>query len=124
LARKPETSFIKGVHKYLENTYAEKMCNPYRSGIPDVWYSGNKQDLWVEYKYEPSSPLVLRPELSRQQARWIKQRKREGRNVWVIVGMPTGGTVIKDFNDMLEGLTIYSLMSRKELALYISEYCN
>ncbi len=125
MSTKPENTFIKGVHKYLADTYAEKMCNPYRAGIPDVWYSGFKKDLWVEYKYVPKPPstlLVL--DLSKQQIRWIKLRKEEGRDVWVIIGMPNGGTILKQFSSMVEGVALYPVLSRKELATYISNFCN
>ena len=124
MSTKPENSFIKGVHKYLESTYAEKMYNPYRSGTPDVWYSGLVNDLWIEYKYLVVPTTLLIPDLSRQQVRWIKERKEEGRDVWVIVGMPKGGVIIKPFAAMIDGVSNYFILSRKELAAYISNFCN
>jgi hypothetical protein len=33
-----------------------KNNNPYNSGIPDVWYSADLSDMWVEYKFLPSVP--------------------------------------------------------------------
>jgi len=122
---KPENTFIKSVHRHLVDTYAEKMCNPYRAGIPDVWYSGFKRDLWVEYKFLPRTPrgLIL-PNLSGQQKLWIERRKAEGRNVWVIVGMKEGGVVIKYYDQMEDGVKKYRVMSRKEIASMISLFCN
>ena len=122
---KPENNFIKGVHKYLLDTYAEKMCNPYRAGIPDVWYSGFERDLWVEYKYRTlKNRNRIVPTLSAQQLYWIKNRKAEGRTCWVIVGMHDGGVIIKDYKHMEEGIDNYDVLSRKELAGRISLYCN
>lgn len=124
MSTKPENNFIRGVHKYLVDTYAEKMCNPFRAGIPDVWYSGFKADLWIEYKYVKKPAAVLIPDLSPIQLRWITLRKKEGRSVWVIVGMPGGGTIIKSPVHMAEGVTVYPILSRKELAAHISQFCN
>ena len=126
MATKPENTFIKGTHRHLVNLYAEKMCNPYRAGIPDVWYSGFVRDLWVEYKYLPKPTDFIVPDLSKQQLRWIKLRKLEGRDVWVIVGMPAGGIIIKNYDAMLEGVALAdcNVLSRKELGAYISTFCN
>jgi hypothetical protein len=54
VSSKPETTFIQSIHRHLpKEVYREKMANPYRGGTPDVWYSGYKSDLWVEYKFIP-----------------------------------------------------------------------
>lgn len=98
MARKPENTFIASVHKMLPNVYFEKMYNPYRSGTPDVWYSGNKSDLWVEYKFIQQLPvkadIVL--DLSQRQREWLRLRYNEGRNVAVIGGCKQGGVVFTD----------------------------
>lgn len=90
---KPENTFIRSVHRHIPEVYAEKMCNPYRAGTADVWYSGALGDLWVEYKWLPATPVraVIKPDLSAQQRRWLDSRCAEGRNVAVIVGCPDGG---------------------------------
>lgn len=83
----PETRFIKSIHRLLpEELYHEKMSNPYRGGTPDVWYSGDKADIWVEYKYGKNW-------LSELQRLWLEARIKEGRKGYVIVGNPTGGEV-------------------------------
>lgn len=126
MATKPETTFIKGVHKYVTGMYFMKNNNPYLAGIPDVWYSGFVRDLWIEYKYLPKPPAFIVPDLSPQQLRWIRMRKLEGRDIWTIVGMPAGGIVIKDYDAMLEGVSLadYDVLSRKELGAYIFNFCN
>lgn len=98
MSRKPESGFIARVHNHLQKSvWREKMYNPYRSGTPDVWYSGKVNDLWVEYKYIPRLPkkttTIIPINLSALQEQWIKNRSEEGRNVWVIVGCPQGGSV-------------------------------
>lgn len=57
MSKKPETTFIASVHKHLpKELHREKMNNPYSSGTPDVYYSGMKADLWIEYKFIPRIP--------------------------------------------------------------------
>lgn len=91
---KPENSFITGVHKYLPPTlYRMKNHNEYTGGVFDCWYSGMVRDLWVEYKFivvpKRDSTLVV-PELSDLQLEWGTERRREGRNVWVVIGCKEG----------------------------------
>lgn len=96
--RKPENTFIGSVHKFLpKELHAEKMNNPYRSGCADVWYSGKKGDLWVEYKFIPKLPVksdTLKADLSPLQLKWLRERFSEGRSVFVIVGSPLGGVIL------------------------------
>lgn len=98
LAVKPENTFIASVHKYLTQTYHEKMFNPYRSGTPDVWYSGTKTDLWIEYKFIAKMPVKtdIELKLTELQKQWLKARYLEGRNVAVICGCKQGGVVFTD----------------------------
>jgi hypothetical protein len=94
MANKPETTYIKGVHKHLQSYY-EKTNNPFRSGTADVWYSGHLGDLWVEYKYIERIPKnnEILPEVTLRQAQWLGNRFEEGRNVAVVLGSPEGGVV-------------------------------
>jgi len=95
---KPENRFIQGINRHLSRTYIEKMNNPYRSGTADVWYSGSRGDLWVEYKYIeriPRSAEIL-PDLTPRQRRWLNARSDEGRNVAVILGTSTGGVIYRN----------------------------
>jgi hypothetical protein len=101
VSAKPETTFIGGVHKRLpEAVYRMKNNNPFLGGLPDCWYSGSKDDLWIEYKFfalpKRDDTLVdlvsgKNPHLSKLQQEWLKARACEGRNVGVIVGTPEGG---------------------------------
>jgi len=97
---KPETRYIAKVHRSLVDVYHEKMNNPYRSGTADVWYSGDKGDLWIEYKYIPEIPkrsdTLIVPDLSDRQKRWLGNRLDEGRNVAVVLGTPIGGMIYRD----------------------------
>jgi hypothetical protein len=97
---KPETRFYSAVHKLLpSNLHREKMNNPYRGGTADVWYSGNLDDLWVEYKWLaklPKRALVrLDALLSPLQQQWLMGRHEEGRNIVVILGSPEGAWVFE-----------------------------
>lgn len=77
-----------------------KNHNQFNGGIADVWYSGHRADLWIEYKFvvlpKRADTLVdlvggKNPPLSVLQQAWIKSRHEEGRNVGVIVGCKEGG---------------------------------
>ncbi len=66
-----------------------------------MWYSGNKADLWVEYKFLPQIPqtAIIDPLklLSVLQYNWLRQRDEEGRNVAVIIGCEkVGGVILRD----------------------------
>lgn len=91
MAQKPETNFSNALRDALpEGIYSMKNNNDYTSGIPDVWFSGKKGDLWVEMKFVPKLPkrVPLRPYelLSALQEKWLRERYEEGRNVAVIIG--------------------------------------
>lgn len=128
MAQKRETSFISGVHNHLtRDIYREKMCNPYNSGTPDVWYSANN-DFWCEYKFLPRIPqraeVVPTKLLSALQARWLRERHNEGRTVGVIIGCSKGGVLLcgLDWESPLSA-TEYNarLLTRKELAAQIAQ---
>lgn len=128
-AAKPETKFTNRVHGKMPNTvYHMKNSNPYTGGIPDCWYSGNKADLWVEYKWLPKVPktAVIDPLklLSPLQAQWLNDRWKEGRNVAVIIGCPGGGVILTntDWKDELSAQSFCSLIkSDKEIAEWVTQ---
>lgn len=124
MSSKPETRFTGSVHKYLPQTHIEKMSNPWRSGTADVWYSGDKGDLWVEYKFIEKLPrnAEILPDLSPQQLRWLNSRFAEGRNVAVIVGTPTGGVIYREkewAQPLSRSAFEQRILSRAELAHWI-----
>lgn len=102
MAAKPETTFTLSVHRHLppkELLHREKMNNPYHSGTADVWYSGPVKDLWVEYKFvqlPARAATRVAVDCSELQFEWLRGRRRDGRNVWVIVGCKAGGVVMRD----------------------------
>lgn len=102
----PENTFIRSVNKYVPpDIYRMKNHNQYNGGIADVWYSGVKRDLWVEYKFieipvRGTTVIDLvggkDPAISHLQQEWLRSRHEEGRNVWVIVGSKSGGVVFSN----------------------------
>ena len=101
MAAKPETTYIGKVHKHLSrDVYHMKNNNQYTGGIPDVYYSGSRYDLWIEYKYLPKIPTraIVDPKklLSSLQLQWLNGRYDEGRNVAVIIGCPAGGVLLRN----------------------------
>lgn len=132
----PENTFIRAVNKYVPaDVYRMKNHNQYNGGIADVWYSGAKADLWIEYKFieipvrgDTMIDLVggKNPPLSHLQQEWITARKAEGRNVWVIVGSKSGGVVFQDLSwkAKLNASAFRALLcSRNELGSIITRFC-
>lgn len=126
---KPENSFIAGVHGYLpQSLYRMKNHNEYTGGVFDCWYSGMARDLWVEYKFvvlpKRDTTLVV-PDLSALQAEWGTERRREGRNVWVVVGCKEGA-VTMPFEKWTCGLSSAEfkrlLSSRRDYAAHLTRF--
>jgi hypothetical protein len=129
MAKKPETAFYRGIHKLLPHTvYRVKMYNPLTGGIPDVWYSGNLDDLWVEYKWiakVPKKALIrLDKLLSPLQQRWLEERHEEGRNIVVILGSPEGAWIFEGaaWKEPLDPVAIRTVnASKQNVADYIEK---
>jgi hypothetical protein len=128
MSAKPETTFIAAIHRGLNphGPHAEKNHNPYRGGTADVWYSGDKGDLWVEYKFvqtvTPKSRAVI-PDLTQLQIDWLMSRYEEGRNVAVVLGVGKLGGVIyreRGWEIPLSGeLFLTKMVSRGEISRWI-----
>jgi len=123
---KPESRFITSVNaKIPTDVHREKMHNPYRGGTFDVWYSGSKADLWIEYKFIPRIPKRGRvvPNLSPLQLRWGQGRNAEGRNVMVVVGCPEGAAMLGFPRQWEVGVTVEefrnALVTKATLAAWI-----
>ena len=88
-AKMNEQQFISKVHKKLPKLiYRVKFSDKFTAGVPDVWYSGDFGDLWVEYKYQEVPGH--KPKLSDLQKSWLLERHLEGRSVACVVGTPSG----------------------------------
>lgn len=134
MARKPESTFIKNVHDKLQaaypEVYPEKTHNPFRGGIPDVWYDSPAGDMWVEYKWLPKVPSSIdltggdRPWLSPLQARWLDRAACNGRTVAVVVGFKmdnqTHGIITTDWH-RTHHITSFPAYDTKGLALVLAE---
>ncbi len=129
MSAKPETTFIAGVHKHLPpgrtEPYWMKNNNVYTAGIWDCWYSGTRDDLWVEYKFvvlPKRGETLVSIELSALQKDWGKDRMHEGRNLVVIVGCKEGGVIFENFGweaDITAAAFRSRLMPRAALAAWI-----
>lgn len=95
MSKGPENTFIAAVHRHLPaGLYRMKNNNIYHAGIADVWYSGPKADLWVEYKFvkvPARDSTVIDLGLSELQKHWLRARSDEGRFIAVITGSKDGG---------------------------------
>lgn len=94
---KPETGLILSIHNQLppkRQFHREKMWNALSAGTADVWYSGDRADLWVEYKWlvlPKRASTTIELGLSVLQRDWLRERSKEGRNVAVIAGYSAHG---------------------------------
>ena len=129
LTLKPERRFRQSVTKYLKSIYVWSINDSWHAGVPDHYYSGPKADMWIEYKYFPTDRTkfdLTRPEkhpkLSRLQQHWLNTRYDEGREVWVVVGMPSGGMILFD-KAWMEPVIVEHLYTRKEIAAEILRIC-
>lgn len=122
VSKGPENRFIGRIHRRIpkDKPYWEKMHNPYRGGTFDVWYSGKKQDVWIEYKWVDKLPKHLVPALSELQLQWGKKRHAEGRKLYVIVGSPEGGVIFNTPYSWEEGQTVIVTYSEEAIASFIA----
>ena len=126
---KPERRFRQSVTKFLKSIYVWSINDSWHAGVPDHYYSGPGGDLWAEYKYFPTdrdrfdlTRPPKTPKLTRQQQNWLNCRHDEGREVRVIVGMPSGGVILMN-KEWMGPVEVQALWSREEIARYILQIC-
>ena len=98
MAQGPENRFIARVHRKLaKDVYHMKNHNQYVGGVPDVYYEGNSDSLWVEYKYWASVKRSFTPEdiVSELQHQWIQRAHNNNVSIAIIVGYKKGGVIIR-----------------------------
>lgn len=127
---KPEHRFRQSIVKHLKGVYVWSIHDSYQAGVPDHYYSAHGADLWAEYKFfktdRDSFNLLLptkTPKLSRLQQNWLQSRHDEGRTVWVIVGMPSGGVILYGDEWNKGEIRVATLLSRKQIAAEIMQAC-
>jgi hypothetical protein len=128
---KPERRFRQSVTKHLDkDIYVWPINDNYSAGVPDHYYSGPRKDLWAEYKYFPKDRDTFdltkpekTPKLTRRQQHWLNARWDEGRRVWVVVGMPSGGVILYD-KEWMRPVTIQAILTREQIAAEITRICN
>ncbi len=126
---KPERRFRQSVTRHLHDIYAWSINDSWHAGVPDHYYSGDKGDLWAEYKYFPTDrdsfdllKPAKTPKLTHRQQHWLNSRHDEGRRVWVIVGMPSGGVILIN-KEWMKPFEVPALLSRKAIAEEIMRFC-
>jgi hypothetical protein len=94
------------------------------NGICDVFYEGNKNDLFIEYKYIPKwegkrkVPISM---LSTAQVVWITRRINNNRPVAVVIGAEDGMGIILANSDIINPPDIkhIKVLTPKQIAEYI-----
>jgi hypothetical protein len=89
-----EAGFTRYIFKKLPpEIYKLKLLLPLQTGVPDAYFSGNKGDCWIEFKYITAPKKFttnIVPNLSELQLQWLLRRKKEGRTVAVVLGSDIG----------------------------------
>lgn len=88
-----EHSFIKAIHKKLTpEVYRWKIHDTYTGGVPDAFYAGPANILFVEYKYIKQLPVKdstpVKTSLTKLQAAWLETMQKNGVSVALIIGSP------------------------------------
>lgn len=120
-----ESSYTRKINKLLRpSVYAWKISDRFTAGIPDAYYSGPANDLFVEYKLIVKPPKTTKQcaALSGLQQKWIRDRLEEGRDVAVVVGLGTRAGLILRGRKIFEPLDLTQAVSCKEIADWISEF--
>lgn len=87
-----EATFKRAIRRKLpKHLYIWGINARFAAGIPDIWISGPGNDLWIEIKYlKPeylkTAPIWVPVKLTDLQRKWLIDRKKEHRNVAVIIG--------------------------------------
>lgn len=117
-----ESQFISAVNKLLPPTvYKWKIHDTYTGGIPDTYYSGDKTDLWVEYKLLRNVPKKHTPNLSPLQIKWLREQYNRGRNVAVVIGVQGGKCLLLQDLQWEGQVDVTNLISKKDLASWITK---
>lgn len=97
-----EHSLIRSVHRHLkpvEDLDIWKIKADFANGVPDCWYCGPENDLWVEYKWIHKFPkrdstvidlTNTKQHLSALQQQWLIRKCLLGISTAVIVGSAHG----------------------------------
>ena len=95
---KPENQFISNLHKHLDvRIHREKTANPYRRGMPDVYYEAPGKILWAEYKWfekETVRPVDLTKHLTSKQQEWLTRAHDNGLATAVVLGCPMRAAIL------------------------------
>ena len=108
MAKGPEGRLIDKIHrqtaKYLTKDNVAKiyhqkmnMAPGSPSGTPDVYYEGNKSELWIEYKHVPTWDNKRKIPISKitpNQINWLTRAVNNNRRCAVIFGDDKGRCII------------------------------
>ena len=120
---KPETVLISNIHKHLDTRiYREKTNNPYRRGMPDVYYETSGAVLWVEYKWLPRQTvraIDIARLLSPNQQQWLLRAHANQVSVCVVLGCPKRAALF--FDDTWVEPQVIDWKPRQEVASLLNQ---
>ena len=130
-----EHSYIRSVNRHKTNDlYYWKINDNFAGGVPDSFYEGAANDLWIEYKYInifPKRPdtlidLTHKKYLSPVQQRWLERRHEKRQDAWVIAGCEHGGVIFRGLSwqtPITASDFLPQCLPQKEILRQITEYC-
>lgn len=117
-----ESAFTQSVHRYLQGRcYVWKISDRYHAGIPDAYYAGDAGVLWAEHKYDPDPRGTLKPNLSKLQARWLRQHHAMNISTACILGTPQG-TIIYSGLSWTKPITVAQLATFGKTRQQVAEW--
>ena len=120
-----ESNYITAIHKLIPLEIEKwKINDSYTSGVADTYYSGDKADIWIEYKLVRNNPNKYTPKLSPLQRAWLRRQYNRGRKVAVIVGVKGGKGIIIENLNWEKQCDMTNLLTKKEIAAWIVGQCN
>jgi hypothetical protein len=95
-------------------------------GTVDMYYDGDKRDLWVEYKAlerMPQSGIAV-GDYTTLQLNWMLRRWERGGNCWGIVALPNGLCCVQQTPYQFKGTPVKKAIDVNAAATLIMGYCN
>lgn len=131
MSRKPETIFKGAVNKLLRDVFKQSNVGSMMalSGVPDMYYDGPNDDLWVEYKYNPTLPRdgIVVGAYTPLQLHWMERRYNNRvthQNVVGIVGLPGRIACIQHTPEFWRvGTLLTTAIPIPEVACWIRNFC-
>lgn len=122
-ASKPEARFVRKLIKPLPSeVYSEGMSGVFSNGVPDRYFEGDTDILWIEFKWIKRLPVrkeLVIPDLSALQFSWLSRAYKNNRSCAAVVGHPEGALILLTPQEWEFGISKYKSKSLDEVRKWI-----